>query len=276
MNDFLKRLNLLKENFDIKLREILTFFKGSALFDCIEYAVFSGGKRIRPLFYLEALRAFGREITQSDYIVASAIELLHTYTLVHDDMPCMDNDDFRRGQPTVHKKYNEFTALLVGDALQAASVQLLTQVAGEGKEYVAAMRTFFEYAGVSGVIEGQALELRYNDKIPKNIIAIYEKKTAALLTAPLVMAADVSGKDEKLKNSLKHFGRAFGFAFQLSDDLLDYGKDKEVSFASLYGKERTLEEMNKHSLSALMLSKEIFGDFGFFSEISQYVAGRKF
>lgn len=275
MENFLLQLNVLKDKFDMRLRETLAYYRSSILYDCMEYALFSGGKRIRPLFYIEALKAFDTAPTKTDYAVASAIEFLHTYTLVHDDMPCMDNDDFRRGQPTVHKKFNEVTALLAGDALQAAAFEILAKAAFEDANYTKALKEFSYYAGVMGVIDGQALELRFPNNIKENIFEIYIKKTSALLTAPLVMAAIVAKKDDEFICKIKEFGTSFGMAFQLSDDLLDSEKDKEISFVTCFGKEKTLTQLEIYSQKSCNLASEIFGKNGFFVDISRYVAERK-
>jgi len=275
-DNFLSTFNKYKEDFDKKLYEVVESFSNSVLFDCIKYSLFTGGKRIRPLFYLEAIKAFGGEICENDYLVACAIELLHTYTLVHDDLPCMDNDDYRRGQLTVHKKFDEVSALLTGDALQAAAFELLIKVANNNKNYINLMQDFVYYAGINGVIDGQAIELRYPKNIKDNIWQIYLKKTSALLTAPLVMAADIAGVDVKLKDKLIEFGTSFGYAFQLSDDILDVNKDKEVSYATCFGKEKAQAELNKYSLLAIELAKETFTKPQFFVDISQFIVERNY
>ena len=150
----------------------------------------------------------------------------------------MDNDDFRRGQPTVHKKFDEVTALLAGDALQAAAFEVLANAAVESANYARALKEFSYYAGVMGVIDGQALELRFPDKIKENILEIYFKKTSALLTAPLVMAAIVTQKDNEIIDKIKEFGASFGMAFQLSDDLLDAEKIKKFLLPLVLGKRK--------------------------------------
>ncbi|MEK6544216.1 MAG: polyprenyl synthetase family protein, partial [Elusimicrobiota bacterium] len=204
-------------------------FPPGALRDAAHYALFPGGKRLRPRLALIFGEAFGVPMPRLlDF--ACAVEMIHNYTLVHDDLPAMDNDDLRRGRPTVHKKFEESTAILLGDALLTQAFELLA-LAGNAK----AMACVARCAGAKGVVWGQVLDLgpkkRSGGKNDKEFKTIYELKTAKLFEAAILGAVLLARKPPspvQVKN-LQNFSKYFGLAFQIADDLADakesHGKD---------------------------------------------------
>ena len=189
------------------------------LHEAMRYAVFAGGKRIRPALVLTACRAAGGADAPAHPAMA-AIELLHTYTLVHDDLPAMDDDDLRRGRPTVHRAYDEATAILVGDALQALAFGELARL---GADAVACLA---RAAGSLGVVGGQQRDLDATggtvDAAAAELVErIHRDKTAALIAAACELGAIAAEAEEPLRNALATYGRHMGLAFQIVDDLLD-------------------------------------------------------
>lgn len=193
------------------------------LHKAMRYSVFPGGKRIRPVLCLAAAEAVGASCHRALF-PAAAIELLHTYTLVHDDLPCMDNDDFRRGKLTVHKKFGEANAILAGDALQALAFEVIARTPTvsaptRGK----LVRELAQTAGSTGVIGGQVEDLAAlsGKKTSAMIEFIHLHKTADLFCTSLRIGALTGGAGTKQLKALATYGRKLGLAFQITDDLLD-------------------------------------------------------
>ena len=197
------------------------------LLEALRYALFGGGKRLRPTLVRACCDLVGGLDEQAGR-AAAAVELLHTYSLVHDDLPCMDDDDLRRGRPTCHKVYGEATAVLVGDALQAAAFE---QTAGAGDERGARMTyTLARAAGSLGMVGGQELDLASSAGAGLDeVVEIHRRKTGALLAASVelgVLAAHPDwDPDEPRRAALREYGEAVGLCFQAVDDLLDVTGD---------------------------------------------------
>ncbi len=214
------------------------FESPSALHEAMRYSVFSGGKRIRPVLSFAAAQCAGARREAARY-PAAAIELLHTYTLIHDDLPCMDNDDLRRGKPTCHVRFGESTALLAGDALLTLAFETAAQspVAAAG-----IVRVLAAAAGSRGVVGGQVADLSAAGSNPdeSDLIFIHEHKTADLFRAALEIGGLAGGASTSLLRSLSSFGRAIGLAFQIRDDLIDANTpgDRSFSCMSVMGKQR--------------------------------------
>ncbi|MBS4084018.1 MAG: polyprenyl synthetase family protein [Rhizobiales bacterium] len=220
--------------------------------DAMAYAVLGGGKRLRPLLVVESAGLFGVDFHYA-LNAGIAFELLHCYSLVHDDLPAMDNDDTRRGKPTVHKAFDEATAILAGDALQTLAFDVLTRETTHNDPAVrtALVRCLAAASGIGGMAGGQMLDLeaegRFSgDKTPppltiEEIERLQRMKTGALLSA-CCRAGGILGKaDSDAQRALDRFGRAIGFAFQLADDLLDVeGSAEEVGKA--VGKDAALNK----------------------------------
>lgn len=200
---------------------------GSILESAIHYALSVKGKRLRPLLFLTLIDAFKMDVDK--YMdIACAIESIHTYSLIHDDLPAMDNDDFRRGMPTVHKKYNEAIALLAGDTLLTYAFEKIARARVEPEKVVNILRILTVGIGKDGMAGGQALDLEFNGN-KDDILDIHRMKTAELIKATMLSAAEVVGMSQQEKQILGDAGMAIGIGFQMADDLLDIiGDEKEV------------------------------------------------
>ncbi len=205
----------------------------AGLGQAMRYAVLDGGKRLRPLLVLAAAQAVGGDPASSGPAAlraACAIELIHAYSLVHDDMPCMDNDVLRRGKPTVHVKFGEAQALLAGDALQALAFELITPDDGSVPPLVQAALAglLSRAAGYQGMAGGQAIDLASVGLAlsEAQLRQMHRLKTGALLLCSVQMGAVCAGQPEaKVMTALRHFGEALGLAFQVVDDILDVISD---------------------------------------------------
>ena len=190
------------------------------------YPIETGGKRIR-LFLFAGLEAIGVPVNEDAYTAAAAIELIHTYSLVHDDLPCMDDDDLRRGKPTVHKKYNEGIAVLVGDVLLTKAFEILASVKGDYvRELVSVLG---RAAGSIGMIGGQSLDIGFEGPVDslERLTRLHKRKTGALIEVCLTMAAILGNAKPNEREALQNFGAHIGLAFQLADDILDAEEDAE-------------------------------------------------
>jgi farnesyl diphosphate synthase len=191
----------------------------------LAYALRTPGKRVRAALLLAAYRAVGGE-SPSIGGVAAAVETVHTYSLVHDDLPCMDDDELRRGKPTVHVEYDEATALLVGDALQALAFQLLSEhrLADDAQAQLDMMKTLAAAAGSRGMAGGQQIDLEATGKmltLPE-LEFMHIHKTGALIRAAVSLGAACGSLEENQKQRLDRYAKAIGLAFQVVDDVLDY------------------------------------------------------
>ncbi|QPF76514.1 polyprenyl synthetase family protein [Roseateles sp. DAIF2] len=196
----------------------------------MRYAVLGGGKRLRPLLVLAACEAVQGE-AEAAMRAACAVELIHAYSLVHDDMPCMDNDVLRRGKPTVHVAYGEAQAMLAGDAMQALAFEVLTPDAGVAPALQARLCALLARAsGHAGMAGGQAIDLASIGK-PLDETALrdmHRRKTGVLLQASVLMGAACGATEAKAWDALADYGAAIGLAFQVVDDILDVTQDSEV------------------------------------------------
>jgi geranylgeranyl diphosphate synthase type II len=204
----------------------------------MRHLLFPGGKRLRPALALAAAEAVGAPPTRA-LPVAVAVELVHTYSLIHDDLPCMDDDATRRGRPTVHVAYGEATAVLAGDALLAAAFFALTAAESEhpAPRLLAAARDLAEAAGSLRLVGGQVddLHLQAQELDAARIESVHARKTAALIAAAVVGGARLGGGAPADLARLRRFGEALGLAFQIADDLLDEGRGEACSLARVLG-----------------------------------------
>lgn len=236
--------------------------------NAMRYAVENGGKRVRPILCIATNAALGGTPDNvKEYAVA--IEYIHSYSLVHDDLPAMDNDDYRRGKLSTHKKFGEGIGILAGDALLNGAFEIMLNRKNINQSDVVAMKIIAEYAGYSGMIAGQTLDLE-NEKTAtcdeKLLYNVYENKTSKLLTAPLLVASVKNGR--KYYEELKQFGFELGTLFQITDDILDEEselsvlgktphKDKEsgkltsVAFFGLDGAKKKARERYENCLDAV-------------------------
>ena len=209
-----------------QLQLILPAAEGPAerLFSAMRYSVFNGGKRVRPLLCFAAADAIGAA-TEATATVAASVEMIHAYSLIHDDLPAMDNDNLRRGAPTCHIQFDEATAILAGDALQALSFQTLSTLEGLSADtLVELLRLLSIHSGCSGMAVGQAIDLAATGQslTLEQLKLMHAHKTGALIEASVVMGAVATGKaSPRQLDALTKFARAIGLAFQIQDDIID-------------------------------------------------------
>lgn len=210
------------------------------LLEAMRHGVLNGGKRLRPFLVIETADLLGGDPTAALH-VGAALECLHCYSLVHDDLPAMDNDDLRRGQPTVHKKYDEATAILAGDSLLTLAFDIIaskTDLADDRK--AALVLALARAAGIGGMAGGQALDLAAEKNPPDEagIITLQAMKTGALIRFACEAGAIIAGSDASERQRLRSFGEKIGLAFQLADDLLDLTSDA-ATMGKATGKDAT-------------------------------------
>lgn len=237
----------------------------AALVDAMRYAVLDGGKRLRPLLVLAAQEAVcdadadgASGAAQAALRAACAVELIHAYSLVHDDMPCMDNDVLRRGKPTVHVQFGEASALLAGDALQALAFELLTPTDGPVPPATQAKLCglLARAAGSAGMAGGQAIDLA-SVGLPlseRQLREMHELKTGALLQGSVLMGAHCGAPDVQALDGLTHYGAAIGLAFQVVDDILDVTADS-ATLGKTAGKDADQNKPTYVSLMGLQASQ---------------------
>lgn len=199
------------------------------LITAILYSVDGGGKRIRPLIFLDLLEGFGLELTDSHFDVAASLEMIHTGSLIHDDLPAMDNDDYRRGCLTNHKKFDEATAILAGDSLFLDPFDLLAQTELSAEIRVELIQSLSHASGTFGMVGGQMLDMKgEGQELDLSQLAqIHEHKTGKLLTFPFVAAGIVAQQGLEVLDNLQEAGQLIGLAFQVRDDILDVTADFE-------------------------------------------------
>jgi len=233
----------------------------------MRYSVFAGGKRIRPILCIEAARIFTPDVTPALH-PACAIEFIHTYSLIHDDLPALDNDDLRRGKPTCHKKFGEAIAILAGDALLTLAFATIGATPVKPDLRVKILTEVATSAGtVKGMVGGQVadLEAEGKDAGPETLEYIHRSKTAALIRASVSAGAICAGASDSDVARLRHFGETVGWAFQVTDDILDVeessaalgktaGKDmaqQKATYPSVFGLERSHQIANDLSSQAI-------------------------
>jgi geranylgeranyl diphosphate synthase, type II len=196
----------------------------------MRHSVFAGGKRLRPILCMEAARMVSGTLPIGVEELGAALEMLHTYSLIHDDLPALDNDDLRRGRPTCHKAFGESTAILAGDALQTYAYEVLSRLRASAESRVRIIEETAHATGtVDGMIGGQVMDLRaqHTKADAATLEYIHRSKTAALITACVVTGGIYAGADEAAVNNLREFGRSIGLAFQIVDDILDVTQSSE-------------------------------------------------
>lgn len=239
----------------------------------MRYSVFSAGKRIRPLLAIasyESVKGKGKSILP----LAVALELIHTYSLVHDDLPAMDNDNYRRGILTCHKKFGEGTAILCGDALLTISFELLAK--SNLKNKLPIIKEIARAAGSKGMVGGQMADLRSGNFKKKKISLkkleyVNNSKTAALIKAAVKTGAMAAGASKKQLSSLEEFGQNIGLVFQIVDDILDHN-----GYASLLGKEKAKEKAKRLTLKAKRHLKVLGSRAQRLNKIADFILERKY
>ncbi len=266
----------------------------SIIYNAMKYSISAGGKRLRPVLALAAGEMLGGD--EKDTLpYACAIEMIHTYSLIHDDLPAMDNDDFRRGKPTNHKVYGEAMAILAGDALLNKAFELMLQYTlsrnDKLPERIKTMEIIARASGTAGMIGGQVVDLEAEGrKISGDRLEYMHKcKTGALLKAPVLAAAALCGAGTAETGSLEEYAGKIGLAFQIKDDIMDVegsledmgkasGSDaakEKATFVSLYGIEKS-KNMLKDTITGAVEALDAFGTKAFFlKELAYYIQSRK-
>ena len=250
------RLAGYSQQVDAQLERILPPASGPAerLFAAMRYSVFNGGKRLRPALCFAAADAIGNSNTNTAK-VAAAVEMIHAYSLIHDDLPAMDNDDLRRGKPTCHIQFDEATAILAGDALQSLAFQQLTELTDMASDsLVELMSILATYSGCSGMAAGQAIDLAATGQTLDidQLDTMHRHKTGALIEASVMMGAiTVGGASQAQLSALRDFAHAIGLAFQVQDDILDVESSTEQ-----LGKQQGSDAANNKSTYTSLLGLE--------------------
>ncbi len=289
-------------NFDLTYNQYLTEFetyaneyvKGmetnpSVLGESMQYSLLNGGKRVRPVLALACADVVG--VAHEEILpFALAIEMIHTYSLIHDDLPAMDNDDFRRGKPSNHKKFGEANAILAGDALLNEAYAICFDQSMKGEVYSLAGKFLNECAGIYGMLAGQSADLWFSDENAEisveDLVYIHEHKTGKMLLAPVAIASILSGNKYYLP--LENFGKIVGKLFQMTDDILDVvgdkallgkttGKDEKenkLTYVKLYGLEGARIRADMCAQDCLAVLEGIDSDVTFLNNLVEYILKR--
>jgi geranylgeranyl diphosphate synthase type II len=238
----------------------------ASIHQALRYSVFAGGKRVRPILCLESARIFSADKASLDgspaMPVACALEFIHTYSLIHDDLPALDNDDLRRGQPTCHKQYGEATAILAGDALLTLAFETLANAPVEAGRRVALIAEIAAAAGTrDGMVGGQVADLESEGQAvtAETLAYIHRSKTAALIRAAVVSGAIAGGAADTDHARLRGFGDLIGWAFQVTDDILDV-EESSATLGKTAGKDQAQQKATYPALFGLAKSHEFARD----------------
>ncbi len=282
-SDYLKRIGTLV---DARMADHLPAdtLRPERIHSAMRYSMFAGGKRLRPGLCYAAFEAFGGK-GDNVFLATSALEMLHTFSLIHDDLPCMDDDDFRRGRPTCHRQYDEATAVLAGDALCIHAFELLAQTGN-----AAVVATVARSLGTQGMIGGQMVDIESENKQVdlQTVDYIHYHKTGALLQASLLVGAQLAGASASDQQILSDYGRSIGLAFQVIDDILDVegtteqlGKDAgsdlekgKATYPALVGLEASKEKARELCDQAIQQLRKLSCDTTILEDIARFVIHR--
>ncbi len=267
--------------------------------EAISYSLLTNGKRLRPILLLETYKIFGGRDRALAEAFAVAIECIHNYSLVHDDMPCMDDDEYRRGELTTHKAYGEDIALLVGDGLlnMAYEIMIEASLKSTNENSLIAMREIAANAGVKGMVAGQAMELLHQNRKDENLVISIDTalkirllKTSCLFTSSILAGAMLTGLDYKSLETLKEYANLLGLAFQLKDDIMDNDfmisesdnsseqkytiENEEVAADDLHDEEKTYKLAQKFVKAAKEKISTLDIDTDFYNELADYMISR--
>lgn len=258
----------------------------------MRHSVFAGGKRLRPILSMEAGRMIGGSLSPGIEEVGAALEMLHTYSLIHDDLPALDNDDLRRGRPTCHKAFGEAIAILAGDALQTQAYEVLARLQCASEARVAIIGEIAHATGtVDGMIGGQVVDLEAEHKKPDlaTLEYIHRSKTAALITASVVSGGMYAGANTSQVARLRGYGQSIGLAFQIVDDVLDVtqtseqlgktaGKDtaaEKATYPALFGIEESVRKADALVDQACAELNEFGATASTLKELARFLVERK-
>lgn len=281
------------KDIDDRLIDLIPDFEGrqQIVSDAMKYSITAGGKRLRPVFFLEFYKLCGGKDIDLALNYACALEMIHTYSLIHDDLPCMDDDDYRRGRPSCHKAFDYATALLAGDALLNRAFEVMSADFKDPLAQIKAISYISTCSGITGMIGGQGIDV-CNNKILSDISELEHMvslKTGALINAACVGGCLLAGADEKLIEIVKDYSVRIGLAFQIRDDLLDEigdqtklgkqigsdSKQNKTTFFSVYGEEGCKKIIHDLTVEALdYLSK--LGSCDFIVSLTNWLVGREY
>lgn len=237
-----------------------------SIHQAMRYSVFAGGKRVRPILCLEAAQVFHAGAPGSfppgAMRIGCALEFIHTYSLIHDDLPALDNDDLRRGKPTCHKKFGEAHAILAGDALLTLAFETLSLAEAEPARRVAVIKEIATAAGTrNGMVGGQVADLEAEGRAiqPEMLEYIHKSKTAALIRASVVSGALCGGAAAEDLGRMRRFGETIGWAFQIVDDILDV-EESSAALGKTAGKDRAQQKATYPALYGLAESRKLLGE----------------
>lgn len=269
-----------RELIEVELRRVLSFNSAVPvrLARAMRYAVLGPGKRIRPILALEAFRAAGGGNPRAVLPFCCGIELIHTFSLVHDDLPSMDDDDFRRGRPSLHRKYDEATAILAADALFAYAFEIVAAAPGDGKRKLDAMVAICQAVGPAGMAGGQVLDLEAGTHLRvRELAVLHRKKTAEFMAAALTAGAIVGGAGKSEQRKLWNAGLALGMLFQTTDDLLDEEQESDrdrVTMAALCGRAKTRRRAEGQARSTRQAFDRLGPRYGMLAALPELVLNR--
>ena len=284
-----------EQQYDEYRRAVETYLNGlfvartawADLYESMRYSLLAGGKRIRPVLTL-AFARLGEPDWPKALPVACALELVHTYSLIHDDLPCMDNDDFRRGRPANHKAYGETLAVLAGDALQAEAFRLIADAPGlDAETRIACVRILSDACGAAGMVAGQVLDTLHAPQTPDELQTVHRLKTGAMIAGCCRSGAAVAGTPGLLSVA-EAYGYQLGLAFQIRDDVLDVtadadefgkpvGSDQEsgkVTYVDLFGVEKC-NELVRTCTEEAIASLAAYDTDGFLSALARSLSERR-
>ena len=288
MSEFEKLLESYQARVNQKL-EVLLPDDDSILISAMRYSVLNGGKRLRPIL---AYLTGELNDTEAEYIdtLASSLELIHCYSLIHDDLPAMDDDELRRGNPTTHKKFDEATAILAGDALQPLAFEFISTIKTSDRNKVQMISSLSEACGYLGMVGGQIKDINSNQiKDVESLDSMHSEKTGRLIQASIETAGILSGLSASDIESLKEYGGKIGLAFQIQDDIIDIespasvsgkdqgsdmGKDK-TTYPSLVGLEASKVRAQELSNDAKKILQPINKNTDNLDKLADYIVSRK-
>ena len=285
------------EKIEAILREYLPEANGyqSVIMEAMEYSLMAGGKRLRPMLMMETYRLFGGE-TEVIYPFMAAMEMIHTYSLVHDDLPAMDNDEYRRGRKTTHIVYGEDMGILAGDALLnyafETACKAFEQFPEESLRIGQAMRVLARKAGIYGMIGGQVVDVKESGhQIDEDVLDfIFRLKTGALIESAMMIGAILAGASKEDVKSMQKIAGKIGMAFQIQDDILDVTstleelgkpihsdeKNQKTTYVTLFGIEKSREIAARLSAEAVSIWEEQGEGCAFLLELTKYLTTRTF
>lgn len=264
------------------------------IFEAMQYSLMAGGKRLRPVFMLEMFRLFGGKEEKALECFMAAQEMIHTYSLVHDDLPAMDDDEYRRGRKTTHVVYGYAMGILAGDSLLNDAFTVASEAFNQScemKRVAKALQILAKKAGSEGMLGGQVVDVTLTGK-PLNkeqLDFIYKLKTAALLESSMMIGAILAGADEEEVDKVEKIATCVGMAFQIQDDILDVTstakelgkpigsdeKNEKTTYVSLFGLDKAKAEVERYTKEALVLLEGLQGDSTFLKELSLSLIHRK-